>query len=475
MDYSEELKNLLGRPPSILLVEDDPHLAEDLISYFEDEEWDITHAPCIEDAGNRLTENVYDLVLADFFLPDGNSLTLFDEIKKRSPLTKVLVMTGVREPDMPIKAFKQGAADFLYKPFDLEELQEHLSQLWDSKKRESEKRVTAKDTLSIKDIVGESRPIKNVFRLIETVANTDVSVLITGESGTGKELVARALHDGSSREKKRLIAVNCAAIPESLLEDELFGHVPGAYTDAKGSRTGKFEEAHQGTLFLDEIGEMPRFLQVKLLRVLEDGKIHKLGTDRAISVDTRVIAATNANLRDKIEQGEFRTDLFFRLNTVRIHIPPLRERREDVPLLVSHFMGRSCKKFTLDPKEVEPDALRFLMNLPWPGNVRELRNVVEGAVLLSGKRSKLQIDDFAAISDAQDLSRKNLPADTIELPDCGLDLNDLLSSLEKDLIRQSLARCGGNKNKAAALLSLKRTTLVAKLRRYGMLKEGSGF
>jgi DNA-binding NtrC family response regulator len=470
MDYSEELRSLLGRPPSILLVEDDPNLAADLISYFEDEDWDIVHAPCIEDAGKLLTENVYDLVLADFFLPDGNSLALFDEIKKRSPLTKVLVMTGVREPDMPIQAFKQGAADFLYKPFDLDELQEHLSQLWDSKKRETEKRKSStEDSLSIKDIVGESRAIQNVFRLIETVANTNVSVLITGESGTGKELVARALHEGSARTTKPLIAVNCAAIPESLLEDELFGHVPGAYTDAKGSRTGKFEEAHQGTLFLDEIGEMPRFLQVKLLRVLEDGKIHKLGTDRAISVDTRVIAATNADLRDKIEQGEFRTDLFFRLNTVRIHIPPLRERREDVPLLVAHFMEQSCQKFSLEPKEVEPDALRFLMNLPWPGNVRELKNVVEGAVLLSGKREKLEIDDFAAISDAQDLSRKNLPPETVELPDCGLDLNDVLGKLEKDLIRQSLARCGGNKNQAAALLSLKRTTLVAKLRRYGML------
>lgn len=473
MEYSEQLRNLLGRPPSILLVEDDPNLAADLIAYFEDDDWKVTHAPCIEEAAGQLTTRIFDLVLADFFLPDGNVLALFDEIKKRSPLTKVLVMTGVREPDMPIQAFRQGAADFLYKPFNLEDLEKHLCQLLETKKQESAERSQPVDSSTTEEIVGESPAIEKVFRLIETVANTDITVLISGESGTGKELVARALHKGSSRAKKSLIAVNCAAIPESLLEDELFGHVPGAYTDAKGSRTGKFEEAHEGTLFLDEIGEMPRFLQVKLLRVLEDGKIHKLGTDRAICVDTRVMAATNADLREKIEQGEFRTDLFFRLNTVRIHLPALRDRKEDVPLLVKHFTEKACKRFSQSKKEVRPEALRHLMSLPWPGNIRELRNVIEGAVLLSGERLLLETADFEAISDAQSLVKTTSDAESIELPELGLDLNGVLGGLEKDLIRQSLERCGGNKNQAAALLSLKRTTLVAKLRRFGMLDEYS--
>jgi DNA-binding NtrC family response regulator len=321
--------------------------------------------------------------------------------------------------------------------------------------------------------VGQGPSIQIVFRLIDMVADTNATVLISGESGTGKELVARAIHDQSPRRKSAFVAINCGAIPENLLEDALFGHVRGAYTDARGARGGKFEQANGGTLFLDEIGNMPLSLQVKLLRVLEEKQFEKLGSDQTVKVDVRIIAATNSELREKVKRGEFRDDLFYRLHVVPIHLPPLRERTEDIPLLASHFLQLFSQEHNLPEKQLDPGGLKRLKQYDWPGNVRELRNVLELAFVTSRDRTVLEAEDFPTLRIGSNShgDQRELMQNFMRLPDEGVDLNQLVTELERDLIVQSLERTGGNKGQAARLLSLKRTTLVEKLRRLKMLKD----
>ena len=321
-------------------------------------------------------------------------------------------------------------------------------------------------------MVGNSPAMQRVFQLLRVVAKTATTVLITGESGTGKELVARALHRHSPRAKKTMVAINCGAIPEHLLEDELFGHVKGAYTDARESRTGKFEQAQQGTLFLDEIGSMPLALQSKLLRVIEQREVERLGSNDTIKLDVRFVAATNSDLREKVREGLFREDLFYRLHVVPVHLPPLRHRRGDVALLVNHFLQLFCNEYGLPPKKVDPGSLRRLTHHTWPGNVRELRNAVEFATVLSGERTTLAFEDFPALIGDLELGGTSILGN-VALPEGGLDLNRVLAELEKTLIYQSLDRTAGNKGKAARLLALKRTTLVEKLRRIKMAEAAA--
>ncbi len=449
---------------SVLVIEDDTDLSASLAAFLDGLGWEVRCAGTIGEALSCLSEQIFDLVLADYMLPDGEVFATLEQVQERSPLTKVLVMTGVKDLEVTVQAFKQGASDFLFKPFDVRELETRIQDVMEDRKAVGERENRHNAAPIPPNMVGCSLEMAKVYQLIELISDKNITVLVSGESGTGKELVARAVHSEGSRSRAKFVAINCGAIPDNLLESELFGHVPGAFTGARGMRVGKFEEAGEGTLFLDEVGEMPLSLQVKLLRVLEDRRVERLGSNKPVDIKARIVAATNCDLREKIKRREFRSDLFFRLNMVPIHLPPLRERREDIPLLVNHFLADFSERFGLPSKQLSPEALRKLVGYHWPGNVRELRNVLELAALLSGERTALDTADFSAYEpEAREESGE--AAARLRLPEEGLDLPRVLEEFERDLIQQSLQRTGGNKQKAAELLCLKRTTLVAKLRR----------
>lgn len=459
--------------PAILIIEDDENLASALKDFFEDERWSVSTANTVAAARLQLSEGIFDLVLADYLLPDEDGLSVFEEIQARSPLTKVMLMTGVQDMEVAATAFRKGAADLIPKPFEINQLAQRIGDLMEAR-GEKILKDAPRTVRRLVDMVGESPAMRKVFRLIELVARRSSNVLISGESGTGKELVAKAIHQRSRRRQGPYVTINCGAIPDNLLEDELFGHVKGAYTDARQTRVGKFEQADGGTIFLDEIGTMPASLQVKLLRVLEERRFQRLGSNRDIEVDVRIIAATNADLREQMKNGEFREDLFYRLNVVPIHLPPIRERREDIPLLVNYFLEQFAEEDGGVAKMTDPAVLRRLIQYPWPGNVRELRNSLELACVLSQDPAVLHLEDFPILQESDDVDAETPLLDAyLQLPEEGVDLNMVVSELEKHLICQSLRRTGGNKGKAARLLYLKRTTLVEKLRRMNLLEEFS--
>ena len=313
-------------------------------------------------------------------------------------------------------------------------------------------------------LVGESRAMDDVDRIIRLVGPRRCTVLITGETGTGKEMAARAIHMASPRAAQPLVAVNCSALPENLLEAELFGHVKGAFTGAVQQRIGRFEQAHNGTLFLDEIGELPLDLQAKLLRVLQEREFQRLGSSETVRVDVRVIAASNVDLEERVRQGRFREDLYYRLNVVPIAMPPLRRRTTDIPVLVSHFIDKICRLEQMPPKRVAPETLDRLSSYSWPGNVRQLENAVEMAVVLSGERLVLYPSDFPLPAEPGRESFSCAFSPTVPIPDDGLDFEQTVSHIERSILEQALRKTRGNKKMAADMLRLKRTTLAAKLR-----------
>jgi len=313
-------------------------------------------------------------------------------------------------------------------------------------------------------IIAQSGWMREVVEKIRLVAGRRCTVLIGGETGTGKEVVARAIHLASPRAGRKMVALNCAALPESLLEAELFGHMRGAFTGALNQRAGRFEQAHGGTLFLDEVGEMPLSVQSKLLRVLQEKEFERLGSSETMWVDVRVIAATNADLAARVGEGKFREDLFYRLNVVPIHVAPLRERKEDIPPLVQHFVERICREENLPGKEITSEAIELLCGLNWPGNVRQLENAIEMAVALSGERQALFAADFAGLAPVAQKVHGIRGENLLELPESGLDFEETVGTIERGILEQALKKTGGNKTMAAELLCLKRTTLTAKLR-----------
>jgi DNA-binding NtrC family response regulator len=321
------------------------------------------------------------------------------------------------------------------------------------------------DKYRFSNLVGNSAAMQNIYRMVGQIAHKTSTVLIEGETGTGKELIARAIHYNGPRKDQPLVSVNCGAIPGNLLEDELFGHVKGAFTNAHQHRIGRFEQANHGTLFLDEVSTMPMDLQVKLLRVLQEREFERVGSTTTVKVDVRIVAATNGNLLEAVEKGEFRGDLYYRLNVIPIRVPPLRERRDDIPLLVAHFTKKYCMDQKVPLKRVSHEAIKYLMAFDWPGNVRQLENTMEMAVSLSGDTDLLDLEDFPLVARQASV---DAAFQTIEIPDDGINFNTMVSDLEKRLILQSLEVSGGNKKKAASLLHLKRTTFVEKLRRMGM-------
>src|SRR3954470_12762468 len=456
-------------PKHLLLVEDETPLREAIAEQLTDRGYQVEQADSGEAAVAHLADFAFDIIVTDLRLPGIDGSAVIEAAVARYPHIIAIVVTGFGTGKDAVEAIKRGAWDFVSKPFQIDELLHVLDSAIEQRRLKSENaylRSQLEERYRFEGIVGKSRPMERLFQLLETVAPTNSTILITGETGTGKEVVARAIHHNSPRKAHRFVAMNCSAIPESLLEAELFGHVRGAFTGAVGNRQGRLEQAHKGTLFLDEVGTMSVALQMKLLRVLQEREFERVGESHTTKVDVRVIAATNSDLARMVADGHFREDLYYRLNVIPVQLPPLRERKEDIPLLVQHFLDKYCADAApregAAPITVSQDAMRRLMSYPWPGNVRQLENAVERAIAVSAGRGPIDVTDLPTEIGSVDpvpLAQAGL------LPEAGLDLDSYIADIELELIQRSLERTGGNKGAAAKLLNLKRTTLVEKLKR----------
>ena len=454
----------------LLLVEDEAALRSAVAEQLTDRGYHVEQADSGESAVSRLADFAFDIIITDLRLPGIDGSAVVEAAVERYPDIIAIVITGYGTVKDAVEAIKRGARDFVSKPFQIDELLHVLDSALEQRRLRSENaylRAQLDERYRFdQGIVGKSRPMAHLFQLLETIAATNSTILVTGETGSGKEVVARAIHQHSPRRLQRFVALNCSAIPETLLEAELFGHVRGAFTGAVGNRQGRLEQAHKGTLFLDEVGTMSGALQMKLLRVLQEREFERIGDAHTTKVDVRFIAATNSDLRRMVADGTFREDLYYRLNVIPVQIPPLRDRKEDIPLLVQHFLD----KFRPDvpagssrtPMTVSQQAMRHLMSYAWPGNVRQLENAVERAVAFGASRPQVDVADLPP--EIQQLPETIAPA-TITLPESGLDLAEYIGRIERELIQLSLDRTGGNKGQAAKLLNLKRTTLVEKLKR----------
>ncbi len=453
-------------PKHLLLVEDEAPLRTAVAERLADHGYEVVQAESGEVALDALAEFAFDIVVTDLRLPGIDGTAVIEAAVERYPEIIGIVITGYGTVRDAVEVIKRGAADFVTKPFQFDELRHALDGAIEQRRLKSENawlREQLQQRYSFEGIVGRSRAMRDLFQTLETVARTASTILISGETGTGKEVVARAIHHASPRRGQRFVALNCSAIPENLLEAEIFGHVRGAFTGAIGTRQGRLEQAHRGTLFLDEVGTMGMPLQMKLLRVLQEREFERVGDNQTIKVDVRVIAATNADLGRMVAEGGFREDLYYRLNVIPVTLPPLRDRREDIPLLVQHFLQKFCNEAGRPVMTVSQAAMRPLMTCAWPGNVRQLENAMERAVALSGSRTQIEIGDLPP-----DIQQASEPGDLIPglaLPDDGLDFDAFISRIEHEVIRRALERTGGNKAAAATVLNLKRTTLVEKLKR----------
>jgi DNA-binding NtrC family response regulator len=448
----------------LLLVEDEAPLRQAIADQLSDRGYHVEQAESGEAAIARLADFAFDIIITDLRLPGVDGSAVIEAAVARYPDIIAIVVTGYGTVKDAVEAIKRGASDFVSKPFQIDELLHVLGSSVEQRRLKSENaylRSQLEERYRFEGVIGKSRPMARLFQLLETVAPTNSTILITGETGTGKEVVARAIHLNGPRRMHRFVALNCSAIPETLLEAELFGHVRGAFTGAVGNRQGRLEQAHRGTVFLDEVGTMSAALQMKLLRVLQEREFERVGDSHTTKVDVRVIAATNSDLARMVAEGQFREDLFYRLNVIPVHLPPLRERKEDIPLLVQHFLAIFRNGATTS-LTVSQEAMRRLMSFSWPGNVRQLENAVERAVALSAGRTQIDVGDLPTeVQKAQETALTT----AVTLPEDGLDLDAFIADIERDLIQRSLERTGGNKGKAARLLNLKRTTLVEKLKR----------
>jgi len=440
-------------PPSRLLIVDDEASMLDFLSLlFQGEGYEVTTARSVEEARRTLERGSPDLVLCDILMPDGNGLDLLKEIKASDGSPPVIMMTAYTSTKSAIEAMKLGAADYVSKPFDVDELKivaqkalerAELAEENVYLRRELEKKYT------FNNIIGKSSRMQAIFSLIDRIARTSSTVLIHGESGTGKELIARAIHFASPRSSRRFLSLNCGAMPENLLESELFGHERGAFTGAVREKKGLFQEADRGTLFLDEIGEMTPTMQVKLLRALQEKVVRKVGGTEEETVDVRIIAASNQDLEARLQTGEFREDLYYRINVLPIHLPPLRHRREDIPLLADFFLQKYSRQMELPPRQISIEAMNILESYDWPGNVRELENLIERVLALSHAETITTRDLPVHL-----LTNRRANADLIQLPEEGLDLDAYLESIRAQLMVEALERTGGVQTQAAELLGM---------------------
>jgi two-component system response regulator PilR (NtrC family) len=452
-------------PKHLLIVDDEAALREAIAERLGDHGFVVEQAASGEEALERLAAFAFDVLITDLRLPGIDGRQVLDAAVERYPDLIAIVITGFGTVKDAVDAIKQGASDFITKPFQFDALMHVLRSAMEQRRLRTENaylRSQLEQRYRFDGIIGRSAPMRELFQLLETVASTSSTVLITGETGTGKELAARAIHHNSARRNHRFVALNCSAIPETLLEAELFGHVRGAFTGAVGNRQGRLEQAHRGTLFLDEVGTMSPALQAKLLRVLQEREFERVGDSHTVKIDVRVIAATHSDLARMVADGSFREDLYYRLNVIPVHLPALRDRREDVPLLVQHFLECHALEAGRPPVTVSQEAIRRLMAYAWPGNVRQLENAVERALAFSKGRAQLDVNDLAP-----DIQNQPATPDETDgwFPEEGIDFARYVEGIELSLIRRSLERTQGNKRQAAKLLNLKRTTLIEKLKR----------
>jgi DNA-binding NtrC family response regulator len=456
----------------LLIAEDNDIGREYLAELLKLDGYDVKAVENGRDAMDAMVEDKYDLIITDLRMPHVDGLELLKFTKEMNPDTVVIMITGYGTVNTAVDAMKLGAFDYITKP-----LKDDLVLLTVSRAlsyvKLKEENIALKNQLRDKydfgNMIGYSDCMKKVFESIEKVSTSDSTILIYGESGTGKELVARAIHYNSDRKNQALIPVNCGAIPEELLESELFGHEKGAFTGAIRNRIGRFELAHKGTIFLDEIGDMSPALQVKVLRVIQEKEFERIGGIKTIHVDVRILAATNQNLEKAVAEKKFREDLFYRINVIPIQLPPLRERGPDVAILANHFLRKFNKLKKKSLVRISPEAISYFMRYPWPGNVRELENLIEMFVVMK-EEGEIEVGDLPPKL-LQQQNRESSPC-SIDLPAEGLNFNEVVNQFEKDLLLQALRKSSGVKNRAAKLLNLNRTTLVEKLKRFN-LAEGT--
>jgi len=443
----------------ILLVDDEEDIRITMRAVLKRAGYQVTAVSNGEAALQAEREHGFPVLISDLRMPGMSGDELIARFREEFPQVAIMVMTGYGSVDHAVEMLKNGIDDYLTKPVNHDELAFRLDRIFDQRQLVDENsalREQVRVSGGKREMLGESKPIRDVMALVDKVANTDATVLITGESGVGKELVAQAIHDRSSRREKPFVKVSCAALPETLLEVELFGHEEGAYTDARRQRIGRFELANGGTLFLDEIGDISPAVQIKLLRVLQEREFERVGGNETIQVDVRLISASNQNLRDGDREPPFREDLYYRLNVININVPPLRDRPGDVPLLAEKFRERFAREMSRSIREITPDGMRRLQSYRWPGNVRELENALERAVVLS-EADSLDAADFAFLEPGT----VSEPVDVLhQLED------DSLEAVEKAHIRQVLTACSGNRTQAAERLGIHRETLYNKIRRY---------
>ena len=453
------------KSPRILLVDDDADIRETMVTLLTMNDYSVTSVADGQSAIEEVKKEKFNIVITDLMMPKMTGIDVIKNLKAIDPDLQCIVITGYATVSTAVDAMKAGAYDYLMKPFNGTEvlmLLKRVMELQDLQAENSQLKRTLNQRYGYENLIGNSEGIQMVCSLIEKVAETDSTILILGESGTGKELVARTIHYNSPRKNKPLIPINCGAIPETLLESELFGHEKGAFTGASTTRIGRFELADGGTIFLDEIGDMSPTLQVKLLRVLQQREFERVGGVRTIKVDVRIIAATNIDLEHAVHEGKFREDLYYRLNVIPVVIPPLRERADDIPLLMDHFLSHFNKTKKRDIKGFSPAAMDILISYPWPGNIRELENLVERLIILKGNGT-ICPDDLPEKFISHTLNNEG--ALHITLPETGVNLKDVVEEFENNLILQAMQKAQGVKNKAAQLLSLNRTTLVEKLKK----------
>jgi two-component system response regulator AtoC len=457
----------------VLIVDDEQNLRHMLQTLLKREGYEPVGVSSVEGALMELEDRPYDIVITDLRMPGQSGMDLVDEIRQRNMDTTVVVMTAYGSRDIAIEAMKRGAYDYISKPFEADELVLLLRKAEERERLFRENQSLHKQIRSggqepetgLGELVAHSRQMLDMFRTVRKIAEFKTTVLIDGESGTGKELIARAIHRLSPRSGGPFIAVNCGAIPDTLLESELFGHRKGAFTDANRDRKGLFEEASNGTLFLDEIGELPIGLQVKLLRVLQEGEVRRLGDSQDIKVDVRVVAATARDLSAEVGRGAFREDLFYRLNVFALHLPALRERREDIPLLIDHFLARMNARMGLAVTGTSPEAMRVLIEYDWPGNVRELENSIERAIVLC-EGSQIEVDALPERLRRTSAAKTATPPGEPE--DDDLSIKRASRRSEEALIRRALQKTRGNRTRAAELLEISHRALLYKIKEYGI-------
>jgi len=455
---------------AILLVDDNESQRRVIEFWLKEEEYDVASASSAEEALRLAAERPFDLVISDIKMPGLTGLELLARLHERAPEVPVILMTAFGTVSDAVAAMKLGAYDYVLKPLNEDALKVIAAKALDHRKLITENRYLrafAEKVTKFENIVGHSKKMTELFDLTRQVAQRESTVLILGESGTGKELLAKAIHLNSPRRRGPFVVVNCGAIPENLIESELFGHKKGAFTGAVADRIGKFEAANGGSVFLDEVSELAPPLQVRLLRVLQEREIDKIGEPHPISINVRVIAATNRNLTAMIQDGSFREDLYYRLSVVTLRVPPLRERREDIPLLVEHFLEKSTRRYDLPFRRIHPEAMDLLADYNWPGNVRELENVMESAVVLSAS------EEIAPKDLPENLRRQGsrIAKIHLDIPDEGISLEEV----ERELLVRALEKTGGNQSKAARFLNVTRKTLIYRMEKYGLVApENSG-